>query len=59
MEEKKISPELADRKLDHIELAFKADMANQGPDDRFYYEPYARRGIHSRSLLRFLFLEKR
>ena len=39
MEEKKISPDLADRKLDHIELAFKADMANQGPDERFYYEP--------------------
>jgi len=39
MKEKQISPDLSDRKLDHIELAFKADMANQGPDDRFYYEP--------------------
>lgn len=39
MEEKKISTDLSDRKLDHIELAFKADMANQGPDERFYYEP--------------------
>ena len=29
----------ADRKQDHIDLAFKADMANKGPDDRFYYEP--------------------
>ena len=28
-----------DRKQDHIDLAFKADMANNGPDDRFYYEP--------------------
>lgn len=30
---------LSDRKLDHIELATKAHMANTGPDDRFYYEP--------------------
>lgn len=30
---------MADRKQDHIDLAFKADMANSGPDDRFDYEP--------------------
>lgn len=29
----------SDRKQDHIDLAFKADMARSGPDDRFYYEP--------------------
>lgn len=28
-----------DRKQDHIDLAFQSDMANQGPDPRFYYEP--------------------
>ncbi len=28
-----------DRKQDHIDLAFKADMGNLGPDNRFYYEP--------------------
>lgn len=39
MEEKQSASNLSDRKEDHIELAFKADMANQGPDDRFYYEP--------------------
>lgn len=31
--------ETSSRKQDHIELAFAADMANHGPDDRFYYEP--------------------
>lgn len=30
---------MADRKQDHIDLAFKADMGNKGLDDRFYYEP--------------------
>jgi isopentenyl-diphosphate delta-isomerase len=30
---------ISDRKQDHIDLAFKADMANKGPDDRFFYEP--------------------
>jgi len=39
MEEKQRESDLSNRKQDHIELAFKADMANQGPDDRFYYEP--------------------
>src|SRR6478752_781080 len=39
MEEKQRESDLSSRKQDHIELAFKADMANQGPDDRFYYEP--------------------
>lgn len=29
----------ADRKKDHIDLAFAADMANHATDDRFYYEP--------------------
>src|SRR6187551_1682096 len=29
----------SDRKQDHIDLAFRADMANKGLDDRFYYEP--------------------
>ncbi|HEX5111765.1 MAG TPA: isopentenyl-diphosphate delta-isomerase [Saprospiraceae bacterium] len=48
MKEKQISPDLSDRKLDHIELAFKADMANQGPDDRFYYEPLL--AAHPRNL---------
>lgn len=28
-----------DRKLDHIQLAFDADMANHRPDTRFLYEP--------------------
>jgi isopentenyl-diphosphate delta-isomerase len=39
MEEKTAGSLVADRKQDHIDLAFKADMANKGPDDRFYYEP--------------------
>ncbi len=29
----------ADRKQDHIDLAFKANMAHKGTDERFYYEP--------------------
>ncbi len=37
--EEKISNEVPDRKQDHIDLAFNASMGNQGPDDRFYYEP--------------------
>lgn len=39
MDKKPGDTELADRKKDHIDLAFKASMANSGPDDRFYYEP--------------------
>jgi isopentenyl-diphosphate delta-isomerase len=39
MKEKHRESALSDRKQDHIDLAFKADMANQGPDSRFYYEP--------------------
>jgi isopentenyl-diphosphate Delta-isomerase len=39
MKEKTTGAPVADRKQDHIDLAFKADMANKGPDDRFYYEP--------------------
>lgn len=39
MENTPSAPGQSDRKLDHIELAFKADMLNQGPDPRFYYEP--------------------
>lgn len=39
MEEKQREPDLSSRKQDHIDLAFKADMANQGPDSRFLYEP--------------------
>lgn len=39
MEENTPGETMADRKQDHIDLAFKADMANKGPDDRFYYEP--------------------
>ena len=39
MEEKQRESDLSTRKQDHIELAFKADMANQGPDSRFLYEP--------------------
>jgi isopentenyl-diphosphate delta-isomerase len=39
MQEKNTSAPPPDRKLDHIELAFRADMSNQGPDPRFYYEP--------------------
>ena len=35
----KIVKETADRKQDHIDLAFEADMANKGPDKRFSYEP--------------------
>jgi isopentenyl-diphosphate delta-isomerase len=30
---------LTSRKQDHIDLAFQAQMANHGPDPRFYYEP--------------------
>ncbi len=37
--EERIGEALSSRKQDHIDLAFKADMANKGPDDRFYYEP--------------------
>jgi isopentenyl-diphosphate Delta-isomerase len=39
MEEQQRESDLSSRKQDHIDLAFKADMANQGPDSRFYYEP--------------------
>ncbi len=39
MEEKVPDIQEVDRKQDHIDLAFQADMANNGPDDRFYYEP--------------------
>ena len=39
MEEKQRESDLSTRKQDHIELAFKADMAKQGPDSRFLYEP--------------------
>ena len=39
MEEKTIVSSTPDRKKDHIDLAFRSDMANKGPDDRFYYEP--------------------
>ncbi len=31
--------EASDRKQDHIDLAFEANMANKGPDIRFSYEP--------------------
>jgi len=39
MEEQPRESDLSSRKQDHIDLAFKADMANQGPDSRFNYEP--------------------
>lgn len=39
MQEKPITPSTSDRKLDHIDLAFRADMAKAGTDPRFYYEP--------------------
>jgi len=39
MEEKHREPDLSNRKQDHIDLAFKADMSNHGPDPRFLYEP--------------------
>ncbi len=39
MEVKATQISMADRKQDHIDLAFKADMANTGQDTRFYYEP--------------------
>jgi isopentenyl-diphosphate Delta-isomerase len=39
MEENTKTSVTTDRKQDHIDLAFRADMANKGPDDRFYYEP--------------------
>lgn len=39
MDEKTLDIASVDRKQDHIDLAFQADMANQGPDDRFFYEP--------------------
>ncbi|MEO5906022.1 MAG: isopentenyl-diphosphate delta-isomerase [Saprospiraceae bacterium] len=37
--EEKIGKQVSDRKQDHIDLAFAADMANRGTDNRFYYEP--------------------
>jgi isopentenyl-diphosphate delta-isomerase len=39
MEEKKAKTGSADRKQDHIDLAFESDMGNKGPDNRFMYEP--------------------
>ena len=39
MEEKTAKSGVTDRKQDHIDLAFEADMDNQGPDNRFRYEP--------------------
>lgn len=39
MKEKIAEQEGADRKKDHIDLAFRADMDNSRPDERFYYEP--------------------
>ncbi len=39
MEEEQRESDLSGRKQDHIDLAFKADMARQGPDSRFNYEP--------------------
>jgi isopentenyl-diphosphate Delta-isomerase len=39
MEENTQRSIMTDRKQDHIDLAFRADMSNKGPDDRFYYEP--------------------
>src|SRR5690242_10259141 len=39
MEEKKVKTGSADRKQDHIDLAFESDMGNKGPDGRFIYEP--------------------
>jgi isopentenyl-diphosphate delta-isomerase len=39
MEDKVPDIQEVDRKQDHIDLAFQADMANIGPDNRFYYEP--------------------
>ncbi len=39
MEEKIIKPRDSDRKQDHIQLAFEADMGNLGTDVRFRYEP--------------------
>ncbi|HJW27851.1 MAG TPA: hypothetical protein VJ508_01240 [Saprospiraceae bacterium] len=39
MEDKTKDSDLSSRKQDHIALAFKADMAHLGQDDRFYYEP--------------------
>jgi isopentenyl-diphosphate delta-isomerase len=39
MEEKLAISSVTDRKQDHIDLAFQADMANLNPDERFYYEP--------------------
>lgn len=37
--EQKVTPDTPDRKQDHIDLAFAADMANRDTDQRFYYEP--------------------
>ncbi len=39
MDEKVPEIQATDRKQDHIDLAFKANMANIEPDGRFYYEP--------------------
>ena len=39
MEDKTTASAFSDRKKDHIDLAFRSDMANKGSDSRFYYEP--------------------
>ena len=39
MEESRTNIPVSDRKQEHIDLAFRADMANRGPDSRFLYEP--------------------
>ncbi len=50
---------MADRKQDHIDLAFKADMGNKGPDDRFYYEPMLAGHPHDDLDLSISFLDKK
>src|SRR5690606_23371368 len=39
MEEQLAPGATTDRKQDHIDLAFQADMAHRGADTRFWYEP--------------------
>lgn len=52
-------PNAAERKKDHIELAFKSRIAAEGLDGRFYYEPLLSAHPVSDSLPAFPFLGKK
>lgn len=54
----KEDPTAESRKRDHIELAFRSQVAQSGLDQRFYYEPLMSGHPERGSLKRFLFLGK-